>query len=247
MSSSAPDGVILQFVRFADIFAERFLIAFDSIPANKYDFKPTPVQQSVGYIAQHLEQANYGLCEQLGGPKHITTAKDALADTVKARWPKDTLIKRLEASFRFCDDAIERLPRLESPATAATLLGFQTDLAEHYSQLSVYMRLLGLVPPSALPPKVRTAIELPESTLAQYVGTYEIATRTELEVTMRDHALYARSSLGGSAVRLWPQSATSFFAKEADVQIDFTRNASGAVSGLVLHQYRRDRTARKIN
>jgi hypothetical protein len=26
-----------------------------------------------------------------------------------------------------------------------------TDLAEHYSQVSSYMRLMGLVPPSALP------------------------------------------------------------------------------------------------
>ena len=247
VSRSVPDGVILQFVRFADIFAERFLIAFDSIPASKYDFKPTPIQQSIGFIAQHLEHANYGLCEQLGGPKHPTTAKDSLADTVKARWPKDTLIKRLEASFRFCDDAIERLPRLESPAVAATLIGFQTDLAEHYSQLSVYMRLLGLVPPSALPPRARTAIELPESAFAPYVGTYEIATGTAIEVTVRDHGLYARSTLGGDPVRLWPESATNFFAKGADIQVEFTRNAGGAVTGLVVHQYRRARTARKIN
>lgn len=26
-----------------------------------------------------------------------------------------------------------------------------TDLAEHYAQLAAYMRLLGLIPPSALP------------------------------------------------------------------------------------------------
>jgi hypothetical protein len=243
---SAPDGVILQFVRYADAFGERLVIAFDSIPANKYDFRPTPIQQTIGYIAQHLETANYGLCEQLGGPKHPRSAKDSLADTIKARWPKDTLVRRLEASFRFCDDAIERLPRLDSPAIASTLIGFQTDLAEHYSQLSVYMRILGLVPPSALPPKTRAAIELPESAFAPYVGTYEVATNTEIEVAVRDHALYARSSIGGDAVRLWPESATTFFAKGADIQVKFTRSASGAVTGLIVHQFGRDRVARKI-
>ena len=244
-SRGAPDGVIQQFVRIADIFGDRLVIAFDSIPANKYDYRPTPVQQTIGFIAQHLEHANYSLCERLGGPKYPKTAKDSLADTVKARWPKDTLVKRLEASLRFCDDAIERLPRLDSPATTATLLAFETDLAEHYSQLSVYMRLLGLVPPSALPPKQRTAIELPESALAAYVGTYEIAPGTELTISMRDHALYVYSSVSGSTLRLWPESPTAFFLKDVDAQIRFTRDASGAVTGSVVHQFGRDLVARK--
>src|SRR3954462_9222943 len=87
-----PNGVMLQFIRFADIFGSRLVAAFDSIPASRYDYRPTPVQQSIGYIAQHLEGANYSLCERLGAPKHQMTAKDSLADTVKARWPKDTLV-----------------------------------------------------------------------------------------------------------------------------------------------------------
>jgi hypothetical protein len=54
------------------------------------------------------------------------------------------------------------------------------------------------------------------------------------------------SSAGGAAVRLWPETATDFFVKEVDAQITFTRDASGAVSGFVLHQYGRDRPARKV-
>src|SRR5688572_20186324 len=96
-----PDGVMLEFVRFANIFGSRLVTAFDSIPADKYDYRPTPAQQSIGYIAQHLEDANYALCERLGDLRHPRTAKDSLPDTVKARWPKDTLIRRLEASLRF--------------------------------------------------------------------------------------------------------------------------------------------------
>ena len=242
----APDGVLIQFVRFADIFGGRLVTAFDSIPAAKYDYRPTPVQQTIGYIAQHLEGANYGLCERLGDRKHPRTAKDSVADTLKARWPKDTLIARLEASLRFCDDAIERLPRLDSPALAATLLSFETDLAEHYSQLAVYMRLLGIVPPSALPPVRRTPIDLPAAALMPYVGVYELAPGFELEVSVRDGALYARSNAGGGAVRLSPESTARFFADEADAQVDFVRDASGAVTGLILHQFGRERPARKI-
>jgi len=242
---ATPDGVMLSFVRFADIFGSRLVDAFDSIPAAKYDYKPTSVQQTVGYIAQHLENANYSLCERMGDLKPKRTAKDSLADTAKARWPKDTLVARLRASLRFCDDAMERIPQLSSPALANTLLAFETDLAEHYSQLSVYMRLLGIVPPSALPPKKRTAIDLPATALPPYVGLYELAQGVTIDVTTRDGALYAKSSNGGDAVRLWPETNTDFFVKEADVQVSFTRDATGTVTGLVVHQFGRDRPAKK--
>lgn len=242
---AVPDGVMLSFVRFADIFGSRLVTAFDSIPAARYDFRPTPIQQTIGYIAQHLEDANYGLCDRFGPRKAPRTAKDSLADTIKAKWPKDTLLARLKTSLHYCADVMEQVPRLDSPALASSLLAFETDLAEHYAQLSVYMRLLGLVPPSALPPKKRTAIELPANALAPYVGVYELASGVEFDVTMRDGALYVRSSVGGGALRLWPESATDFFVNEADAQITFNRNGSGTVTGFVLHQYGRDRTGTK--
>ena len=242
----SSDGVMLAFERFADIFGSRLVAAFDSIPAARYDYRPTPSQQTVGYIAQHLEDANYSLCERFGELKHPRTAKDSLADTVKARWPKDTLVARLEASFRFCDSAMERVGQLQSAALASSLLAFETDLAEHYSQIATYMRLLGMVPPSALPPRKRTAIALPASALPQYVGLYRLAPGLEFDVAMRDGALYIKSSSGGSPLRLWPESSSDFFVNEADAQVTFVRDASGTVTGLVLHQFGRDRTARKI-
>jgi uncharacterized damage-inducible protein DinB len=241
-----PNGVVTQFVRFADIFGSRLVAAFDSIPASRYEYRPTPPQQTIGYIAQHLENANYSLCERVGNAKHPRTAKDSLADTLKARWPKDTLVARLEASLRFCDTALERLDAVNSPELASTLLAFETDLAEHYSQISVYMRLLGMVPPSALPPKQRTSIDLPASALSRYVGAYELAQGWELVVTMRDAELFVQSSSGGGTVRLWPESTTDFFVKEVDAQVTFTRNANGEVTGLVLHQYGRHRPATKV-
>ena len=242
----SADGVMLTFERFADIFGSRLVAAFDSIPATRYDYRPTPSQQTVGYIAQHLEDANYSLCERLGEQKWRRTAKDSLADTVKARWPKDTLVARLRTSLRFCDAAMEGVPRVESAALASTLLAFETDLAEHYSQLATYMRLLGMVPPSALPPRPRTAIELPPSALSPYVGVYRLARGVELDVALRDGALFARSSTGGAPARLWPESGTDFFLKEVDAQVTFTRDVRGAVTGLVLHQWGRDRPARKV-
>lgn len=245
-SGDAPrDGVMAAFESFAAIFGSRLRTAFDSIPASRYDYRPAPPQQTIGYIAQHLEDANYALCERMGDLKHPRTAKDSLADTVKARWPKDTLVARLAASFRFCDSALARIPRLTSAGPARTLLAFETDLAEHYAQLSGYMRQLGMVPPSALPPKPRTAIELPASGLKAYVGVYQLDATQELDVTMRDGVLFVRST-GGATVRLWAESERDFFIREVDAQVTFVRDANGAVTGLVVHQFGRDRTARKI-
>src|SRR5216110_854957 len=238
-----PNAVILQFIRFADSFGSRLVTAFDSIPAAKYNYRPTTSQQTVGYIAQHLENANYSLCERLGALKHPRTPKDSLSDTIKAQWPKDTLVHRLEASLRFCDTAMEQVGKLESSALASTLLAFETDLAEHYSQISSYMRLLGLVPPSALPPRARVAIELPAAALSPYVGVYELAPGLELDVTVQNGALYIRSSTSSAAVQLWSESNNDFFAKVVDAQVTFVRDASGAVSGLVLHQRSEEHTS----
>lgn len=241
-----PNAVTIQFERFADIFGSRLVAAFDSIPAAQFAYRPTAAQQSVGFIAQHLEDANYGLCERLTEARHTRTAKDTVADTLKARWPKDTLVARLRASLRFCDAALDGIKQVNSAALASTLLAFETDLAEHYSQLSVYMRLLNLVPPSALAPVPRIAIVTPRAALVSFVGTYELTPGQTLAVTQQDSTLMVRSNLGGAPVRIWAASATEFFVRDADAQITFIRDSSGVVTGLVLHQYDRDRPARKL-
>ncbi|HUQ82441.1 MAG TPA: DUF3471 domain-containing protein [Gemmatimonadaceae bacterium] len=246
VSRAAPDGVVFTYVRFADIFGSQLVSAFDSIPAARYDYRPMPAQQTVGFIAQHLENANYSLCERLGDAKRPAAVRSSLADTLKARWPKDTLVARLRASLDFCNAALERLPAVSTPALTATLLGFETDLAEHYSQIAVYMRMLNLVPPSALPPPKRTAITLPSAALAPFVGVYALPGGIEIEVTTRDAGLFVRSNVGGEPLRLWPETATKFFVNEVDAQITFTRDASGSATGLTLHQYGRDRLGKRI-
>ena len=160
---------ITQSFRGFGFYGNWLKAAFDSIPAARYDFKPTPIQQSVGYIAQHLEDANYQLCSIIGDTTRNGSARDSLADTVKAKWPKDTLVARLWASLLFCQAAFTRvddvrlaeLVTVGPPGATRTFpraryaMLFITDLAEHYAQIAAYMRWLGMVPPSALPPPRR--------------------------------------------------------------------------------------------
>jgi hypothetical protein len=140
--------------------------AFDSIPASKFSYKPTPAQLSVGYIAQHMADDNYFFCNNFGAMKATRPAEDTVtADSVKATWPKEKLVASLKASFAFCDQAIGQLndSKLGEAVTitfegntrtvgrAGMVLGHAIDLADHYSQLANYMRLNNILPPTALP------------------------------------------------------------------------------------------------
>ena len=140
--------------------------AFDSIPEAKFGYKPTPVQQTVGYIAQHLANDNYFFCGNFGTMKPTRAAKDTTtADSVKATWPKDTLVAKLKESFTFCQSALAQLDdakladqitmtfggQSRSGTRASMVLGHALDMADHYSQIANYMRLNDLLPPTALP------------------------------------------------------------------------------------------------
>jgi hypothetical protein len=140
--------------------------AFDSIPESKFGYKPTPAQLTIGFIAQHLVTDNYIFCNNFGPMKPTLSAKDTTtADSIKAKWPKDTLVAKLKASFTFCEEAFAQLDDAKladqvsvnfggTPRTitrASMVLGHALDMADHYSQLANYMRLNNILPPTALP------------------------------------------------------------------------------------------------
>ena len=141
-------------------------VAFDSIPADKFGYKPTPAQLTIGYIAQHVTADNYFFCSDFGDMKPtLPTSDTATPDSVRAKWPKDTLVAKLKASFAFCQAALGQLTDAKLAETfpvtangqtrqvirAGRVLGHALDLADHYSQLSNYMRLNNILPPTALP------------------------------------------------------------------------------------------------
>jgi hypothetical protein len=141
--------------------------AFDSIPESKFGYKPTPAQLSFGYIAQHVASDNYFFCSTFGDKKPTPSPEETTTpDSIKAKWAKDKLVSNLKASIAFCDDAMGQLDdtkigeMISVPGPNGTtrqvvranyVLGHALDLADHYSQLANYMRLNGMVPPSALP------------------------------------------------------------------------------------------------
>lgn len=166
-SAAQQAGPITAAFRQRTIALQRNLAqAFDSIPAAKFSYKPTAAQLSIGYIAQHLASDNYLFCNAFGAMKATLPAKDTTtADSIKATWPKDTLVAKLKASLTFCENAFSQLDdakltdqvSLSFNGTArqvsriSMVLGHALDMADHYSQLANYMRLNNIVPPTALP------------------------------------------------------------------------------------------------
>ena len=167
-SATPPANPITQVFRGRTMALQRNLAqAFDSIPESKFGYKPTPAQLTIGYIAQHLASDNYLFCNAFGDMKATVPSQDtATPDSVKAKWPKDSLVTKLKASFDFCERAFAQLDDAKLAdhvsvqfgsgpprqiTRAQMVLGHVVDMADHYSQLANYMRLNNMLPPTALP------------------------------------------------------------------------------------------------
>jgi hypothetical protein len=79
-------------------------------------------------------------------------------------------------------------------------------------------------------------IVLDASALERYTGYYQLADSVFLKITL-DGAQLSAQLTGQPAALIYPESATSFFYKIVDAQIDFVADPSGKVTALVLHQH----------
>lgn len=127
--------------------------AAEEMPPDKYGFKPTDAQVPFGHWVSHATGANYLFCSRLTG----ATAPEA---GVKETDPKDQLVAALKKSFEYCST---QLPNLKDSdlseeismfggrkmTKGAAVLALSADWADHYSQMASYLRLNGLLPPTA--------------------------------------------------------------------------------------------------
>jgi CubicO group peptidase (beta-lactamase class C family) len=76
---------------------------------------------------------------------------------------------------------------------------------------------------------------LPTSTLARYVGTYQMPGNAELSVTLDGNQLKAQLT-GQPAFPIFAESETLFFYKVVEATLEFQKDASGAVTAVRLRQ-----------
>ncbi len=119
-------------------------------------------------------------------------------------------------------------------------------LQNHHDVEMVYkpIRYLLYGLPVPAPPN-RTEITLSEEQLNKVLGVYEIKEGMEFTISLKAGAPYAQMS-NQPALRIYPESGTSFFLKEFDAVIQFVTGENGKVNKLIVVQGEHRTEANKI-
>jgi hypothetical protein len=121
------------------------------------DTAPNPRRWGMdfGQLMFHVADTNYGLCSSIGGAS-------APAANLTETDPKDKQVLNLRRSFEFCRSALARVDdsRLGEGvsffgekliARADGLITLSDDWNDHYAAQAIYLRLNGILPPTARP------------------------------------------------------------------------------------------------
>jgi len=133
------------------------LAAIDAMPAEKFAYKPTPDQMTFAHLVIHIAESNNGLCSK------IADVPAPKVDELKETDSKDKLLAAARASFDFCTSALANLDdsklgdnvdfgRVQGPRAMGVFF-LTGGLADHYGAAAMYLRLNGILPPSAQPKK----------------------------------------------------------------------------------------------
>ena len=139
--------------------AKHLIASAEQLPADKYSFQPTPAQMTFGQLIAHVVQTNVALCMAASNTPAPLSPQEL--KSVAASDGKDALVGSLKKSFDYCEQALAKLQdgSLSEEAVmfgkpigmsrASALVTIAVDWADHYSTAASYLRLNGLVPPSA--------------------------------------------------------------------------------------------------
>jgi uncharacterized damage-inducible protein DinB len=142
-------------VRYISTHTARDLAdAAEAMPADKYGYKPTPAQMGFGEVVLHVADGSAMMCGWIAGTKAPEGPKLTPQDT------KEKLVARQKDAFAFCTSALAQVDDSKlgdsipffggrKMTRAAVMIILVDDLADHYSQEAIYLRLNGLLPPSA--------------------------------------------------------------------------------------------------
>jgi hypothetical protein len=138
--------------------AKNTLGAIDAMPADKFGYKPTPDQVSFGHLVVHIIGFNNSFCAKAADVPAPKVDEPKETDT------KDKLSAAAKASFDFCNDALGKMTDAKlgddielfggnhAPRAMAALI-VASGWADHYATAAMYLRLNGVLPPSAQPKK----------------------------------------------------------------------------------------------
>ena len=132
--------------------------AVEAMPADKFSYKPTPDQETFVHLVVHIIGFNNSFCAKAGD---VPAPK---VDEPKETDSKDQLVAAVKASYAFCSDVVGKMDdsmvsdsidlfggRQAPRAMAALILA--SGWSDHYATAAMYLRMNGVLPPSAQPKK----------------------------------------------------------------------------------------------
>ncbi len=133
---------------------KNLVAAVEEMPADRFGYKPTPQQMSFAHLVLHMTESNNYFCAKAGD------VPEPKAQELKETDGKDKLVAALKASFDFCNTAMSNVTDAKLGDTievwggrkaprAFALIALTNDWADHYSAAAMYLRLNGLLPPTA--------------------------------------------------------------------------------------------------
>jgi uncharacterized damage-inducible protein DinB len=132
---------------------KNIVAAVEAMPADKFNYKPTPDQMTYGHLVAHIIEANYTFCSK------VSDVPVPKVDEAKETDAKDKLLAATKASFDFCSDALAKMDDSklgdmteafgQKVTHARVALGLASSWSDHYGAQAMYLRLNGVTPPSA--------------------------------------------------------------------------------------------------
>jgi uncharacterized damage-inducible protein DinB len=133
---------------------KNILAAIEAMPADKFSYKPTPDQISFAHLVVHITESNNGLCAK------VADVPAPKVEELKDTDSKDKLLAAAKASFDFCSEALGKMDDSKLGESvelfggrqfprAMGALGIASGWADHYGAAAMYLRLNGILPPSA--------------------------------------------------------------------------------------------------
>jgi uncharacterized damage-inducible protein DinB len=152
--STAPVSDALRFGLARS--SKNMAAAAEAMPAEKFSFKPTPDQISFAHLTLHIAESNNLFCSKISGVAAPEGPKLTETDS------KDKLVAALKSSFDFCSTTLAKvddthltdsIPLFNGRtfSRAAVMFILANSWSDHYSAQSMYLRLNGVLPPTAQP------------------------------------------------------------------------------------------------
>ena len=128
--------------------------AAEEMPEAKFNYSPTPAQMTFAHLVLHIAGSNNFLCSSISGQPEPAETK--LTESAG----KDKLVQAMRDSFTYCSSALAKVDDSKlaekvkffgghDVTRARAMIALASDWADHYGAQAMYLRLNGLLPPTA--------------------------------------------------------------------------------------------------